>query len=292
MKPKISVVIGNFDGMHLGHQLLFNVVLKLAEEHGFTPAVATFSPHPAKIYSDVKLIYTEEQREALIRACGIKDYNVIPFDKAFATLTPDEFLIEYLVGRLNVGAVAVGSDFHFGSHRAGTPQLLKTFCEEHGIICHVLDKLSLDGNIVSSTAIRDALGRGDIGLANRYLGRDMEYIGRVVEGDRIGATIGFPTANLQVYNEQLPADGVYAGYVVIEGQCRPAMVYVGLRPTLKTKLERRFEVHIIDYTPEKSLYGATLRVSLTHRLRGERKFNSLDELQAQLRIDKEAALLC
>jgi riboflavin kinase/FMN adenylyltransferase len=196
---------------------------------------------------------------------------------------------EYIEKRLNTKAVFVGSDFRFGAGRAGDVDMLRNYCEERGVECHIISKLSLGGTEISSTVIRKLVEQGEISELPQYLGRYYSCIGEVVKGDGQGNIIGFPTANLNLFSELLPPDGVYAGYLLIDELRYVAMIYIGLRPTVNTAEERRFEVHILGLEG-KSLYGHTLEVYIVQKIREDIKFSGMEELKKQLAKDRKSII--
>lgn len=286
----ISVALGNFDGVHLGHQLLLEYTKRLAGKLGAIPAVCTFKPHPERFYGKrTPLICTMEQKMELLERYGAEVCFLTAFNKAFSELSPEEFMQKHIIERMNAKAVVVGSDFRFAKNREGDAQMLKKFCDSRKVECEVVQRLTEGGEPISSTRVRERLAEGRVDIIPDLLGRYISFSGVIVRGDRIGSTIGFPTANLQLENELLPPDGVYAGYTFVSGKMYAAMSYLGTRPTVSNANERRFEVNIIDYEGG-DMYGKKLEVFLTKQIRGGQKFSGLEELKEQLTLDKQSTL--
>ena len=280
------VTLGNFDGVHAGHKGVLQEAAARARARGVRAAVVTFDPHPLVVVGPErkpKLLMTLTQRLAAFEACAMDLAWVIPFSRAFSELAPEAFLTPF--GRaLRPVELHVGTAFCFGRDRAGDLTTLEAWgrartCEVHG---HALR--APDGGHLSSTRIRAALEQGDVAAAAQLLGHPFELTGPVVEGDRRGRHLGFPTANLQWEQEQLPAAGVYVTEVRSthwEG-ARPGLTNVGEKPTFDGR-RLTVETHLPGF--EGDLYGARLRVGFRHRLRGERRFDSVDALRAQIQSD-------
>ncbi|MDR2869684.1 MAG: riboflavin biosynthesis protein RibF [Deferribacteraceae bacterium] len=293
-----TVALGNFDGVHLGHQRLLARVVAFAQELGARPAVCTFYPHPLKYHKraepaglkDVQLICSQEEKYGLLARYGIAACFVAAFDADFAALSPEEFVQIYIVEKMQAKAVVVGSDYNFGRDRVGTATVLKELCEARGIRCEVIERLNVDNEPVSSSRIRRMILAGDYDKLPMLLGRFMEYTGIVGHGEQLGTKIGYPTANMQLDNEILPPDGVYAGYTTIYGRKYPIMAYMGTRPTVSSSQRRGFEVNIIGYEAAKPLYGSILAITIIAKIRDGKKFASVDELKAQLAKDQQTAI--
>jgi riboflavin kinase/FMN adenylyltransferase len=266
------VAVGEFDGVHLGHR----------EVIAGSDTVLTFEPHPLQVVrpeAAPKLITSFEVKAELIAGLGVEELVVIPFDKQFAAQTPQEFIDQVLVDALRATRVSVGENFRFGHRAAGDPGALAA---DERFETRVVALVELDGEIVSSSHIRALVQAGEVELADRMLGAPFQLRGEVVEGDRRGRTLGFPTANI-VPDEALvcPGHGVYVARA--DGGC--AAVNVGVRPTFGTGRAVLVEAHLLDRDVE--LYGHVLRVEFLNRLRGERRFDSVDALVEQMRRDVE-----
>ena len=269
-----KVAIGTFDGVHLGHREVIRG----------SDTVLTFDPHPlAVIHPEAtpKLISTFNVKRDLIAGLGVEELVVIPFDNGFASLTAEEFVREVLIERLGAVRVSVGDNFRFGQRAQGTPDFLR----EHGEFeTRVASLVEAAGETISSTQIRGLVAAGEVAQAAKFLGGPFLFEGEVVSGDRRGRELGMPTANL-VPDERyvVPGHGVYAAWA----HGHPAAVNVGVRPMFETGRGLLVEAHLIGY--EGDLYGETLRIAFLERLRGEKRFESVDELVAQMERDVEDA---
>jgi len=294
------VTIGTFDGVHLGHQQIIQQLKKEALRINGETVLVTFDPHPRKIVSTrpLELLNTLPEKIALLERQGIDNLVVVPFTEAFANQSANGYIEDFLVQRFHPHTVIIGYDHRFGKDRSGDFHLLEQYAREHAfelieIPVHVIDEAS-----ISSTKIREALLQGNIGVAAQFLGYDYFFEGLVVEGNKLGRTLGYPTANLQLQaaDKLVPGNGVYAVEAeiinAIDKDPLPAVVYrgmmnIGVRPTIGG-IGRVIEVNIFDF--DKDIYGSTLRVHLKKYLRGEQKFNGLDALKEQLAKDRQHAL--
>jgi riboflavin kinase/FMN adenylyltransferase len=291
-----AVTIGSFDGLHVGHRKIIGSMIGHARELGLRSVVVTFEPHPRIVLdgSDrcaVRLLSTFEEKVSQFRTMLIDLLFVVRFDRKFASKSSEAFIREVLVQRLGARHVTVGYDHGFGSKRSGSEETLLTLGAECGFSVDVVGEVIVAGSPVSSTRIRRLLDAAEIRQANECLGAPFAISGTVVEGDRLGRSIGFPTANLSLPDgcKMLPAHGVYATRVEIDGQEYPAMMNIGRRPTVADNGEVRVEAHIIDFSG--NLYGRFLIVRLLGFIRAEQRFASIDELRAQLELDKKEARL-
>lgn len=291
LRARPAVAIGNFDGIHLGHQALVGAAVADARADSGTAMVLTFDPHPAKVIAPERAprtLLTLEQRAEILAELGIDVVAVLPFDAALAALAPDAFVRDILVRGLGAKVVVVGERFRFGHARAGDAALLAQLGAQWGFRVHALPVVLLDGLPVSSSRIREALGDGDVVAAARLLGRPFFIDGRVVRGDGRGRLLGVPTANLETPNQALPANGVYAAWARIERAAdrRPCVVNLGQRPTFEGR-GSSLEAHLLGF--EGDLYGASMRLWFVRRLRDERRFASAEALVEQIRRDIEDA---
>lgn len=283
-----DVALGNFDGVHLGHQAVIRTVLE--RSGGGTPTVLTFEPHPREFFSGQTgfLLTPRAQKLERIKCLGIEQVVVLPFDADLARMSALSFVVEVLQGGLQAKFVSVGWNFRFGKGRAGTTEMLEQFAQQNGLALEVIAEQRLAGQPVSSSVIRETLGRGEVERASRLLGHAYSLEGEVVSGDRRGRSLGFPTANLQVDARKfLPADGVYLVQVTWDTLTRWGLLNIGVRPTFAGRT-RSVEVHLLDW--EDDLYGRHLRLALLHYLRPERQFSGIEELRAQLEQDRIRAL--
>ncbi|HIK56946.1 MAG TPA: bifunctional riboflavin kinase/FAD synthetase [Synechococcales cyanobacterium M55_K2018_004] len=306
VKTPTRIALGNFDGVHRGHQRVIEPVLASAAPLDDVPGLATvvtFSPHPREFFTGQRrdLLTPLEEKARYLRAMGVEQLVLLPFDRALATLTAEEFVEQILIEKLQARFISVGLDFHFGRQRQGTSADLQAIATQHNAIVHVVPLYRTEnGDRISSSAIRQALLEGDVLRANTLLGRPYSLIGTVVQGQQLGRTLGFPTANLKLPPEKfLPCCGVYCAWVrIAEGsepdddEARshphdiPAVMNLGMRPTVDG-LAQTCEIHLLDWQGD--LYGKTLTVNLEKFLRPEQKFPSLAALKAQIQQDCELA---
>ncbi len=283
------VAIGNFDGVHLGHRSLLRLAVDCALERGLQSAALSFRPHPLKLLFPERrifLITSEERKARLIAGCGIDSLVIAPFTHAFADLSAREFAGGVLAERLGAAAVVVGENYTFGRNREGDITRLRELGEEYGFAVVIAPPYLVDGELVSSTKIREAIMQGEIERASRFLGRPCAIVGKVVRGKGRGRSIGFPTANLVSEIELYPRQGVYVVWVEIEGERHPGVVNIGYNPTFgDTGLT--VEAHILDYSGD--LYGRKLKIIFVEYLRGERKCRDIDELKELIAADTARA---
>ncbi|HTB25226.1 MAG TPA: bifunctional riboflavin kinase/FAD synthetase [Puia sp.] len=289
------LTIGTFDGVHTGHQQVITQMKKRALEVNGETVIITFDPHPRTVInaaSGIKLINTLEEKIELLSGKGIDHLVIVPFTEKFAQLSAEDYISQFLIRYFRPHTLIIGYDHHFGKGRSGNYDLLKmhTITYEYQLMeipAHVLDSIS-----VSSTRIRQAIGNGDMDIANQLLGYTYFFSGLVVEGNKLGRTIGYPTANLDIIEKTklIPGDGVYA--VDVESSDEPgrryqAMMNIGFRPTVDGS-KRMIEVNIFNF--DRSIYGASLKVFVKKFLRPEIKFSGLDALKTQLALDKKASM--
>jgi len=294
-----AVTIGAYDGVHRGHRVVIDRVRAMAAEERLETALVTFDRHPAMVVrpESAPLVLTDlDQKLELLAETGLGRTLVLTFDEHRSHESAEDFVEEVLVGCLGARVVVVGEDFHFGHERRGNVQLLERMGADHGFEVRGIELVGLDAEPaaedaqVSSTAIRRALADGRLEDANEMLGRPHEVRGVVVEGDKRGRDLGFPTANVSVSSEiQLPADGIYAGWHVRpDGSRQPAAVSLGRRPTFyETAHASLLETHLLDFDGD--LYDERARVQFIERLRPEERFEDVDELTAQMRRDCDRA---
>lgn len=289
-----AVALGNFDGVHRGHQELFATARRLAGPGGQVVGL-TFWPHPARLFNPdlaPPLLTTPEQKLEQMRACGLDAAVVEPFDREFAALTPEAFVSEVLAARLDARHVVVGHGFRFGSKKAGSQTTLEELGRVHGFEAHGVATVRVSSITVSSTKIREFILMGRVGGASLLLGRDYLVQGPVVPGKRRGRTIGIPTANVAPKNEIVPKRGVYAGWARLpDGAIHKAVINIGTNPTFEKAAVMTLEAHLLDFSGD--IYGHDVGVYFTQRLRDEQRFSSVDELVQAIHsdIDDARALL-
>ncbi len=292
--PGTVLTIGAYDGVHRGHRSVIYEVCRLASERDLRSAVVTFDRHPASVVrpESAPLLLTElDQKIEQLSTTGIDLTLVVPFDENRATESAEDFIDNVLVQCLKVKHVVVGEDFHFGRHRLGNVDLLRTIGKEKGFTVTGMGLVGLEGKPardheqVSSTFIRQALGEGNLGRANNMLGREYEVLGVVTAGDGRGKELGFPTANVRINSSVLlPADGVYAGWIELaDGSIHGTAISLGTRPHFYTDGDLLLEAHILDF--DANLYEEEVRVRFVEYLRPQKKFDNLQSLINQLKLD-------
>jgi riboflavin kinase/FMN adenylyltransferase len=288
---KVCLAIGVFDGVHLGHQQIIRQTIADARQHDAIAAVLTFDRHPNSIVAPERvppLIYSLPQKIRVIESLGADALLLVPFDKKFSEQTGEAFIRNLAHGLVKIHSVCVGANFVFGHKRSGDVALLKKLGGEMNFAVHGLAAVSLDGEVVSSTRIREAIRAGNLDAASQMLGRAYAICGRVIDGDRVGRQLGFPTANLDAAGLVLPPNGVYAGFVNLEKKSFRVALNIGLRPTVAAaKPQLRVEAHLLDFDGD--LYGVELEIQIGEKLREERKFGSSAELREQIARDVATA---
>jgi len=280
------LTLGVFDGLHLGHQLIMRTVVERARAIRAVPTVITFDPHPRALLhpeSAPPLLQTFDQKIEALGVLGIEQTIVINFDMSFAQIRAEDFLRTIIADRLHAKEVFLGCGFAFGHGREGNIDLLRKVSQSLGFFADEVPELRLRGRRVSSSRIRELLQHGKVNLARRMLGRPYGVEGRVVRGAERGATLGFPTANLHPQNRVIPRNGVYVTATLIDGQWRRSVTNIGTRPTFGSDNESSVETFVMDWSGD--LYGDVVRVRFLHRLREEKKFNSIDGLKSQIERD-------
>lgn len=285
------VTIGSFDGVHLGHQAVLKQLTQAAEAHQLPAAVIIFEPQPHEFFAGdeapARLMRLREKVEALF-AAGVQRVVCLRFNSALRNWTAREFVQQLLLDRLGIKHLVVGDDFRFGCDRMGDFALLCQMGQEQGFTVSDSCTLTIDGSRVSSTRIRQSLQDDDFGLAARLLGRPYTISGRVVYGQQLGRQLGVPTANVQLQRYRSPLQGVFAITAhLADGGKSQGVANIGVRPTVSGTVKPLLEVHLLDFSD--SLYGAKIRVEFHRRLRDEQKFQSLEELRAQLQRDIKQA---
>ena len=291
-KPILTT--GTFDGVHIGHRHIINRIKQLTDEIGGETVLLTFEPHPRMVLfpddHDLKLLNTPAEKQEQLAKAGIEHLVIHPFTREFSKKSAMEYVRELLVDGIAPYRIVVGYDHHFGKNREGDFSLLQEYGEMLGFGVEEIPAQMIDEVNVSSTKIRKALEKGDLATANSYLGYNYPLTGIVIEGDRLGRTIGFPTANLAISHPHklIPAKGVYAVRVEIDKKWYNAMLNIGNRPTVKDAGELRIEVHILNI--EMNLYGKELKIEMLDWIRGEKRFENLDKLTEQLELDRKEVI--
>ncbi len=285
--PGSAIAIGNFDGVHVGHRALIARARALAAAHDATSAVLTFDPHPSVVLAPGAApprLASLSRRLELLDAAGIDAVVVEPFTRELAALAPSAFVDTVLVRGLRARAIVVGYDFAYGAGRAGTPAALRAQAGQAGVELDVVSPVEVGGQVASSTRIRALLRAGDVAAASELLGRAWDVDGAVVHGAKRGRAIGIPTANIATETELVIAPGIYAVTLAVAGgRPLPAVASLGTNPTFVAQGGLVLEVHVLDW--EGDLYGQRVRTAFVARLRDEAKFDSVDELVAQIRRD-------
>jgi riboflavin kinase/FMN adenylyltransferase len=289
--PPVALTVGNFDGIHRGHQAMLQRLLAVARSRGLQACVLTFEPHPREFFAGeaapTRLTSLREKLE-LLAAHGVERTHVQRFDRAFASLAPEAFVERVLVRRLKARWLLIGEDFRFGAKRAGDVPLLKDLGGRHGFEVEILPAVAQAGARVSSSAVRAALAAGDLDAAESLLGRAYSISGRVVHGRKLGRELGYATANVQLRHNRPPLSGIFAVRVHGVGtSARAGVASLGVRPTITASGRSVLEVHLFDFSAD--LYGAHMRVEFLHKIRDEEKYSDLDALKAQIGRDCEAA---
>ena len=288
-----TIALGNFDGIHRGHQAVLQPVLN-CQNNDLCKSVVSFDPHPREFFSGQKMTLLTPQTEKAnyLQQLGFQQLILIPFNQDLAKLSPQDFIQEILLAKIKAKIISVGEDFHFGYQRKGNAKQLQEITSKFKIKTYINSLLQYENNNetsvrVSSSLIRKALSQGNIKQANLMLGRAYILEGKVVEGKKLGRTIGFPTANLSIPEDKyLPCNGVYAVKVNYQNEILPAVMNIGLRPTVSGN-SITVEVHLLEWTGD--LYGKTITVSLQEFLRSEQKFPSLSDLKQQISLDCQKA---
>jgi len=284
---KVCLAIGMFDGVHLGHQQVLRQTIEDARQHGATAVAITFDRHPNAVVAPERnppLIYTLAKKMRVIESLGVSSTLLIHFDQEFSRRSGADFIRGLAQGFGMITSISVGSAFTFGHGRTGNVALLKKLGQDLGFVVHGLAAVSLDGKVVSSTRIRDAIRSGNLDAASQMLGRAYALIGRVLPGDQMGRQLGFPTANLEIDGLSVPPNGVYAALAKVEKQSVQAVVNIGIRPTLRNPKPRlQVEAHLLDFAGD--LYGRELEVTFLQKLRDEREFPNREALAEQIQRD-------
>lgn len=280
------VALGNFDGVHVGHRQLIGSAVEKAREKGLASAVFTFSNHPKSLIpgaKPVKNIVYQEEKEALIEALGVDYYFNFAFTKEIMTMPPETFVKTFLADKMNAKEIFCGFNYHFGYKGEGDTKLLRILGAKYGFHVNEVKAVSIDGDVVSSTLIRNMIMAGEMEECAKYLGRNYDIGGEVVVGNRLGRTIGFPTSNIMIDESMVtPPNGVYITYCIYNGVKYPSITNVGIKPTIGS-FKKNMETHIFNF--DKELYGKQIKVEFIKKTRDEVKFRNIEELSAQIAKD-------
>jgi len=291
LRGSLFLAIGVFDGVHRGHQAVISTSADHAATSNGTPVVVTFDPHPEKVLrpqAAPHLLSATQHKIALIRALGVEHLLIITFDKQFAATEPEDFVQKLVIHSKPLREICVGHEWSFGKNRRGNLDLLKKLGAKFNFDVVGIPPVKINGAVVSSTAIRQAIEKGDLAKAAEMLGREYTILGTVTRGDNLGKKIGFPTANLSAHSEQFPPNGVYVAEARIDGELYRGVINLGIRPTVSSgKSERVLEIHLFDFN--RDIYGHEVEVRFLKFLRPEKKFANLDALVQQIRQDVERA---
>lgn len=288
------VTIGTFDGVHLGHQKILSRLQQLKQRHGLKTVVLTFEPHPRKILDpdnkDLKLLTLIDEKLDMLENYGVDVAVVYPFDKDFSNIEAVDYIETILLKSLQVKYLVIGYDHHFGRKRGGNISLLQELKGRYNYEVEEIDALDIDKSAISSSRIRRSLEQGHINMANNFLGHNYFLYARVIHGKKLGRTIGYPTANLQIDSQDklIPKKGVYFVSVVVKGNAYYGMMNIGINPTTDTSLDLKIEVNIFDF--EEDIYKQTIRINFLSYIREEKKFASIDELKTAIDNDKRKCM--
>ena len=285
------VTIGSFDGVHRGHQTIISRLVNSARQAKSPAVVITFFPHPAVVLGKKTNHYYlthPSEREKLLKELGVDAVITLEFTPELAALTPEEFLAP-LEAHLGMKELWVGNDFALGRNRSGNEQRLTELGAEYGYELKLLDPIQLGERVISSSLIRECLANGEMEIANEMLGWTYSVTGEVIRGDGRGRQIGFPTANMAIWEEKLiPRNGIYAGWAWVDGRRYPTAINVGLRPTFGDDLlHPRVEPYLLDF--DRDIYGAEIRVEFVKFLRPEARYETIDQLTGQIALDVKNA---
>ena len=287
----LFLAIGVFDGVHRGHQAVISTSTRHAHSADGTPVVVTFDPHPARILRPEEaphLLTATQHKIALIRALGVGHLLVVKFDKNFSATSPENFVEQLVQNSKPLREICVGHEWSFGKNRAGNLDLLQKLGARFDFNVVGIPPVKVNGTVVSSTAIRQAVEAGEFAKAASMLGREYTILGTVSGGEKLGKKIGFPTANLSAHSEQFPPDGVYFAEAWLDGVLLHGVVNLGFRPTVSSgQPERILEIHLLDF--DQDIYAKDLEIRFVRYLRPEKKFESVDALVRQIEVDVRQA---
>jgi len=290
---KVILTVGTFDGIHFGHQKIIDTIKGVAKEKEGESVVLTFSPHPRTVLfpegNNLRLINSLDEKINRFEKAGIDHLVIYPFTKEFSRISALQYVRDFLVKEIKVSTLVIGYDHQFGRNREGNFEYLKELSALYQFEVKEISAQDINDINVSSTKIRKAIENGNISLANNYLGYSFPLKGRVVEGKKLGNTIGFPTANLIIEDDLkiIPKIGAYAVYMYWNSKKDSGMLNIGVNPSVSNDNNIKIEIHVFEF--DKNLYGEEIQIEFIERLRDEKKFTSMEELKIQLSIDKENA---
>jgi riboflavin kinase/FMN adenylyltransferase len=290
---KTILTIGTFDGIHLGHQIILKNLIEEAKQFGWRSALLTFEPHPQTVIRPersphIRILTTIDEKEMILEKLGLNVLIVAKFDQLLASLSGEEFIQKILLDKIGMSKCVIGHDHAFGKNRSGNFELMKKMSLEGDYEVEQIETFTHDGMVVKSTLIRNLIKEGHVDQATQLLGRPYRYHGTVVKGDGRGRNIGYPTANISGHPLKLkPKSGIYACRISVNGRNFNAVTNIGTRPTFKDEERLLIEVHILDFNDD--LYNSEIGIEFLYRIRDERKFNSIDELQKQIEDDIKTA---
>lgn len=291
--PEFPIITtGTFDGVHTGHLDIINRLTQLAKLHNGESVVVSFYPHPRKVLNpdvDIKLITTLDEKIEQLERAGIDHFVIIEFTKEFSRLTSLHFVRDVLVKQLNAKMLVIGYDHQFGRNREGSIQDLKEYAVTYDFEIEQIQAKTFEDINISSTKIRKALASGNMQIAQQYLGYSYSITGTVTHGQKLGQSIGFPTANVQLTDAQkvVPGNGVYAVNVLVQGNTYGGMLNIGTNPTVSNGINQKIEVHIFDFNQD--VYHKEITVVFIDRIRNEQKFDGIEALKSQLSADMDTA---
>jgi len=282
--------LGNFDGLHIAHRRLIEQTVQMSRENNIASAILTFSPHPKEYFfgRGPEQILPHHIKDKLLTQMGVDYLVILPFDAQMATMPPEKFVKEILIDRFHAQCIFAGYNYHFGNKQMGNVFLLQEMQQEYNIKVWVQNEIRINNISVSSTAVRDYIKEGKVHIAGALLGYYPLIEGSVVRGNKLGTSMGFPTANLDLQENLLvPKEGVYIGYVKFSGNLYKSLINVGTKPTIGAGFKKNIEAYMLDFKGD--LYDKMIQVCFTERIRDEMKFDSLHDLMAQMHLDEQKA---
>ena len=291
--PNAIVTTGTFDGVHRGHQEILRKAVNRAREIGGESVVVTFYPHPRQVLNggtNIKFITTQEAKIQLLESLGIDNLIIIKFTKEFSAISSEDFIKDFVVKKIHPAVLIIGYDHRFGNNRKGDFGMLFELESQYHFKVEKIQEQDVDNVAVSSTKIRHFLENGDIKSANKLLGYEFSYFGKVIHGQQIGHKIGYPTANIEVAEEfqLIEKPGVYATFVEYDGKSYPAMTYIGKRPTMHDNRPQSIETHIISF--DKNLYDKEIKIRFVDFVRDDEKFDNFEALKRQIDVDEKTII--